>query len=287
VYAGCLERRGPGRRPAKSRCTGRCEGVPVWPQALGQRPMCAVCSAHLSGRPTQARIMKISRRSIFNAAARGLIHGPEVSSGCDKKSPARFRAGLFTLDRAACLDRNDGDDLEGERIHDHELIVKHEEPEVAESRDDEHDVLRDHEQAEAARHEYADANVEIDVRDPKSREIAMQDDVVDSSALLACERNTASRAGLRERLRAAMATRHTGLGASAAGGLEILSMHAALLGKRPAALLGERTAALSVQGSRLHAATSGSQMFATHRVLGADPALRVQRAAAPAPGEGA
>src|SRR5262249_33954801 len=138
-----------------------------------------------------------------------------------------------------------------ERIHDHDLIIEDEEPETAELRHDEHDLLRNDEQVEAARHEYADADHEIDVRHPKPRdEPASEDDVVDSRPLLTGERDTASRAGLRERVPltlafrhlglgtgaarhlglGTLAARHLGLGTGAAGGFRALPMYAALLG---------------------------------------------------------
>src|SRR5262249_53713279 len=132
--------------------------------------------------------------------------------------PARFPGGVASFERSRLyLDRDNGDNLEGERIHDHDLIIEDEEPETAELRHDEHDLLRNDEQVEAARHEYADADHEIDVRHPKPRdEPASEDDVVDSRPLLTGERDTASRAGLRERVPLTLAFRHLGLGTGAA-----------------------------------------------------------------------
>src|SRR6266536_4284522 len=137
------------------------------------------------------------------------------------------------------------------------------------------DLLRDHEEMEAAWNYDADADSEVDVRDPKpGDESATQDDVVNPRPLQAGERNAASSAGLRECLRAALAARHAGLGAGAAGGPEVLPVHAALLGEGLAAhpaLLAKRATVLTAQRSGLHAgAASGSQVLAPHGVLCAE-----------------
>jgi hypothetical protein len=166
---------------------------------------------------------------------------------------------------AGCLDRDDGDDLEGERIHDHELIAEDEAPETPELRDDDHDVLGNHEQGEAARDEHANPDGEIDVPDAEPREVAVQHDVVDARALLGRERNLASRAGLGERLLATLGPGRAGLSAGLARSLQVLPMHPSLLGERlaavallsqrlpPVRLLGKRLATVALLGQRLTA----------------------------------
>src|SRR5262249_4203769 len=213
--------------------------------------------------------------------------------------PARLPGGASLHPRSCrlCLDRDDGDDLEGERIHDHQLVVEHEASEVPELRHDENDVLGDDEQMEAARHEDAHADDEVDVRHPQpGDEPALQDDVLDPRALLAGERNSmASRAGLSKRVSAALGLGCAGLGPAggpqilAVRGLQILSpqilaLQAALIGERLSAVhavLGQRTTALAAQGSGLHPWAAGSEALAAHGVLrGESRAAAAERRAA-------
>jgi hypothetical protein len=87
---------------------------------------------------------------------------------------------------AARLNRDDGHDHERDRIHDDQLAIEDEAPEVAESRDNDHDFLRNHEQTDRPRHYHADANREVHVPHPQARhEMAAHDDLSNPGPLLA------------------------------------------------------------------------------------------------------
>src|SRR5262249_4978548 len=161
------------------------------------------------------------------------------------------------------LDRDDRDDLERDRIHDHKLVVEDETPEVTESRDDDDDFLGYHEQAESPRHEHADADREAHVRHSQARhEVAADNDLANPAALVTRDRDASFRSGF-HRLGLGAALRGRGLAGPALRGCGL-----------PAAALGRRRLLAALRGAPRRRRLFSTLRAGVHRRAGAATARR-------------